>query len=174
MLAKKKTDITYRAFKLTDGLPPWYEDREVEQDGTKRSTWVRKEADGWTIQTLEGVEHASDDDWCIEGVSGEYYPISEKVFRERYESAPDGRWRRISTPLECWLVDTTEPNLMPTWVQKAIARGLIEVRETELTVHATWGDQLAKQGNDVLIHAGDADIYPCKKLIFDTTYEVIE
>lgn len=173
MLAKKRTGITYRAFKLADGLPPWYEDHKVEQDGTKRDTWVRKEAGGWTIQTLEGVERALNDDWCMEGVSGEYYPMSEEAFRERYEPVSDIRWRRISTPLECWLVDTTDPTLMPAWVQEAIARGLIEVRGTELTVHATWGDQLATLGDDVLIHASDEDVYPCKVDIFKNSYDIL-
>lgn len=173
MYAQKKSDITYRAFRLADGLPSWYEDHTVERNGAYHKTWVRRNEGGWTVQTLEGTECASDGDWCMEGASGEYYPISEDAFRERYEPAPDGRWKRVSTQLEYWPVDTTELCLMPEWVQDAIGRGLIEVRNKELTVHASWGDQLATPGNDVLIHASDEDIYPCKADIFEATYEVL-
>ncbi len=174
MLARKKSNITYRAFQLGDDLPPWYEEHAVAQEGDASSTWVRKEADGWSIRTLEGLERATDDDWCVEGAKGEYYPMSDEAFRNRYDPAPEGRWRRRADPTECWSFDTVDTSLMPPWVQRAIGRGLIAANGTELTIRATWGDQLATLGNDVLIHASDEDIYSCKLGVFNETYEVLD
>lgn len=173
VLAQKNSDITYRAFRLADGLPSWYEDHEVERYGTVHSTWVRKDGDGWLIQTLEGTERAKDGDWCMEGISGEYYPISGEGFHDRYESAGDDRWRQVPKPVECWIIDTLDLSLMPAWVRDAVARGLIEVQDAEFIVHASWGDQLATLGHDVLIHASNEDIYPCKLEIFEASYTIV-
>ena len=59
-------------------------------------------------------------------------------------------------------------------MRRAIESGLIDANGDELTVHATWGDQLATLGGDVLIHASDEDIYPCKVDVFKETYSIID
>ena len=41
------------------------------------------------IATLEGALHASDRDWIIKGVKGEFYPIKDSIFRETYEEVKD-------------------------------------------------------------------------------------
>ena len=38
-----------------------------------------------TIQTLEGFMEALPNSWIIRGTEGEFYPIRDEVFREKYE-----------------------------------------------------------------------------------------
>lgn len=40
------------------------------------------------IETLEGVMKASEGDWIIRGVRGEYYPCKDDIFKETYEEVP--------------------------------------------------------------------------------------
>lgn len=37
------------------------------------------------IQTLEGIMTASDGDWIIKGVNGEFYPCKPDIFEKTYE-----------------------------------------------------------------------------------------
>jgi hypothetical protein len=39
------------------------------------------------IATLEGPLHASDGDWIIKGVQGEFYPCKPDIFEATYEPA---------------------------------------------------------------------------------------
>lgn len=41
---------------------------------------------GCDINTLEGVIHASDGDWIIKGVQGEFYPCKPDIFEATYEA----------------------------------------------------------------------------------------
>ena len=45
-----------------------------------------------TIYTLEGIMRATDGDYIIKGVKGEFYPCRKDIFEETYESADLGRW----------------------------------------------------------------------------------
>lgn len=38
-----------------------------------------------TILTLEGEHIASEEDWIIKGVAGEFYPCKPEIFRTTYE-----------------------------------------------------------------------------------------
>ena len=38
------------------------------------------------IPTLEGVMTASEGDWIIKGVQGEFYPCRDDIFRQTYEA----------------------------------------------------------------------------------------
>lgn len=42
------------------------------------------------IKTLEGVMTASDGDWIIKGVNGEFYPCKPDIFEKTYAPAVDG------------------------------------------------------------------------------------
>ena len=42
-------------------------------------------SDHLTIATLEGTMFAYPSDWIIRGITGEYYPIKDAIFRETYE-----------------------------------------------------------------------------------------
>ncbi len=68
--------------------------------------WIGESFDGWQtclpghaellrIRTLEGVMEASDGDWIIKGVAGEFYPCKPDIFATTYESVADG-----TTPTE--------------------------------------------------------------------------
>lgn len=46
-----------------------------------------KPEDGIFIHTLEGIHHASQGDWIIKGVKGEFYPIKNDIFRATYDPA---------------------------------------------------------------------------------------
>jgi hypothetical protein len=39
------------------------------------------------IKTLEGVMQASEGDWIIKGVNGEFYPCKPDIFQKTYEPA---------------------------------------------------------------------------------------
>ena len=41
---------------------------------------------GIHIETLEGVMNASDGDWIIKGVQGEFYPCKPDIFAATYEA----------------------------------------------------------------------------------------
>ena len=41
------------------------------------------------ITTLEGVMCASDGDWIIKGVNGEFYPCKPDIFEKTYEPVND-------------------------------------------------------------------------------------
>ena len=43
--------------------------------------------DGMEIDTLEGVMHASEGDWIVRGVNGEFYPVKPQIFEKTYEPA---------------------------------------------------------------------------------------
>ena len=58
--------------RLEDGKP------QGKQDG---------EAIGLDIPTLEGLMHASENDWIIRGVKGELYPCKPDIFEATYEKA---------------------------------------------------------------------------------------
>ncbi|KKL95573.1 hypothetical protein LCGC14_1853280 [marine sediment metagenome] len=55
---------------LTDGKP------EGEMDSLKI---------GMNIPTLEGLHHASENDWIIKGIKGELYPCKPDIFEATYE-----------------------------------------------------------------------------------------
>lgn len=40
---------------------------------------------GININTLEGVHHASFDDYIIKGIKGEFYPCKPDIFEKTYE-----------------------------------------------------------------------------------------
>jgi hypothetical protein len=40
----------------------------------------------WSIDTLEGLIHASSGDWIIRGVQGEFYPCKPDIFESTYEA----------------------------------------------------------------------------------------
>ncbi|MFJ7297537.1 hypothetical protein [Streptomyces collinus] len=45
--------------------------------------------DVFHIVTLEGEMRATDGDWIIKGVAGEFYPCRDDIFRATYEPADD-------------------------------------------------------------------------------------
>ena len=45
---------------------------------------------GLSIPTLEGVMTASEGDWIIKGVNGEFYPCKPDIFEKTYEKAEGG------------------------------------------------------------------------------------
>ena len=48
---------------------------------------------GLLIATREGVMHASEGDWIIRGVQGEFYPCKPDIFAATYEPADGGESR---------------------------------------------------------------------------------
>lgn len=64
-------------------------------DGTVICDWVGANAN-WTststggelkIHTLEGTMTATEGDWIIKGVKGEFYPCKPDIFEATYEAA---------------------------------------------------------------------------------------
>ena len=48
---------------------------------------IRNQEDNIGIKTLEGYMEASQFDWIIKGVNGEYYPCKPDIFEKTYEPA---------------------------------------------------------------------------------------
>ena len=68
---------------------PWDELTEIPDPAV---TIYVKEDNTWiaSIKTPEGNMIASEGDWIIRGVKGEYYPCKPDIFKETYEPAePD-------------------------------------------------------------------------------------
>jgi len=59
--------------------------RVAEWSGASISYDDNGEPDGLHIPTLEGVLHASVDDWIIRGVHGEHYACKPDIFALTYE-----------------------------------------------------------------------------------------
>ncbi|MFE9845816.1 hypothetical protein [Streptomyces goshikiensis] len=49
------------------------------------------------IRTLEGVMRATEGDWIIQGVKGEYYPCKPDVFAATYEAVEEQDGQAVST-----------------------------------------------------------------------------
>ncbi|MFF9309907.1 hypothetical protein ACF1BS_03260 [Streptomyces sp. NPDC014748] len=47
---------------------------------------VEADGDVFYIHTLEGEMRATDGDWIIKGVAGEFYPCRDDIFRATYEA----------------------------------------------------------------------------------------
>jgi len=64
--------------------------KEIEDFANGKATYFRTEkcSDGksyCTIETLEGNMTATEGDFIIKGVNGEFYPCKEDVFEKTYE-----------------------------------------------------------------------------------------
>jgi hypothetical protein len=70
--------------------------RYTAANGDECAAWVDEVFDGWQlaygshppmlrIRTLEGVMEASEGDWIIRGVQGEFYPCKPDIFAATYE-----------------------------------------------------------------------------------------
>jgi hypothetical protein len=55
---------------------------EIEQFCGGDAEWRGKEL---VVATLEGPLHASDKDWIIKGIKGEFYPCKPDIFDATYE-----------------------------------------------------------------------------------------
>jgi hypothetical protein len=53
--------------------------------GSERTKWIRAEAKGLLIPTLEGTMWADIGDFVIRGVQGELYPCKPDIFEATYE-----------------------------------------------------------------------------------------
>lgn len=84
MAKYRKKPVVIEAFQLgIDRTEQWAKDSPAfvelgENEGETISA---------SIQTLEGVLHASFGDWIIKGVKGELYPCKPDIFAATYEDA---------------------------------------------------------------------------------------
>ena len=93
----RKKPVVIEAFKLGKEYPDWFADKVSDNTVI---TWFESEgkkieanepfedmssfivAD---IKTLEGVMHANNGDYIIQGVNGELYPCKPDIFEKTYE-----------------------------------------------------------------------------------------
>lgn len=57
----------------------------VGPDGKPREGYETTDRLGMKIPTLEGVMIATEGDWIIKGVNGEFYPCKPDIFEKTYE-----------------------------------------------------------------------------------------
>jgi hypothetical protein len=58
-------------------------------EGTAHTLTIERRPDGkctCVIPTLEGQHIATEGDWIIKGVAGEFYPCKPDIFEQTYES----------------------------------------------------------------------------------------
>jgi hypothetical protein len=78
MAKYRKKPVVIEAFKLgRDGYPIWTQNTDA---------FVSLEDGSASIQTLEGVLHASLGDYIIQGVKGELYPCKPDIFEATYDT----------------------------------------------------------------------------------------
>lgn len=87
----RKKPIVIEAFQVGSDrfYPDWLHDAVTKNDVI---TYAAPGSDGFKepfysadIKTLEGVMHASNGDWIIQGVKGEIYPCKPDIFAATYE-----------------------------------------------------------------------------------------
>ena len=58
----------------------------ADESETKVDPIFKYHLDGFlTIKTLEGVVTASENDWIVKGIQGEFYPVKPDIFQLTYE-----------------------------------------------------------------------------------------
>lgn len=92
---KKPVEIEAFQFDGTDAgaqrVIDWINTFMPEDDGP--GVWVEAfgSARELRIMTLEGVMEATEGDWIIRGVAGEFYPCKPAIFDASYDRAGDDR-----------------------------------------------------------------------------------
>jgi len=80
----RKKPVVIEARQLTkDSLFPlihW-----IDGEGGKAGEWCWDVERYLTIETLEGNHKATEGDWIIKGVAGEFYPCKPDIFQATYE-----------------------------------------------------------------------------------------
>ena len=56
------------------------------ENGKPQGSQTDGEKIGLNIPTFEGLVHASENDWIIKGIQGEFYPCKPDIFAETYEA----------------------------------------------------------------------------------------
>jgi len=100
----RKKPVVIEAFRLFERLPYPYEPEwfmRAVYNGNILPTWKPTSAFGTIdplrqryvascdINTLEGVMHANEGDFIIQGVNGEIYPCKPDIFAKTYEPAEE-------------------------------------------------------------------------------------
>ncbi|MFG2970804.1 hypothetical protein ACGFZS_46800 [Streptomyces sp. NPDC048288] len=57
--------------------------------------------DVFHIHTLEGEMRASDGDWIVKGIQGEFHPVKPDIFEATYETAQTPQQRCCGRPETC-------------------------------------------------------------------------
>jgi hypothetical protein len=81
----RKKPVTIEAVLYSEAAP----DTAVSFLVREGADFVLDADEGLTICTLEGDHHASDGDWIIKGVKGEFYPCKPDIFAMTYESVDE-------------------------------------------------------------------------------------
>ncbi|MFZ7198529.1 hypothetical protein [Avibacterium avium] len=94
---KKPVEIEARQINFNDGsnlirITEWIDDVDLSSIYSCALGKIRsdiKSHGGYPIETLEGIMIASDGDWIIKGVRGEFYPCKPDIFEQTYEKVGD-------------------------------------------------------------------------------------
>jgi len=78
----RKKPVAVEAIQYTDKTA----EQVVKFIGNTKHTWGRNEKGTVLyLDTLEGGHEASQNDWIIKGVKGEFYPCKPDIFEQTYE-----------------------------------------------------------------------------------------
>lgn len=85
--------------------------------------------------------------------------------------------RAVKKPVivDVWQLDIEDIDFAPTWAQKAYTRGNLmwDMSRWCWQIDTLEGKMLAYE-NDYLIRGVKGELYPCKRNIFEETYEIVE
>lgn len=82
------------------------------------------------------------------------------------------KYRKKPVIIDAWFMELwSEP---PEWLIEANARGDVEFGYREIFINTLEGTMKACYGEDYIIKGVHGEIYPCKKDIFEETYELAE
>lgn len=86
-----------------------------------------------------------------------------------YGRGKNMKYRKKPVVIEAWLADKN--TRMPEWLVRAESEGLIYFHDKNVMISTLEGIMQAKYGQDYIIKGIEGEIYPCKKDIFEKTYE---
>lgn len=85
MKTYRKKPVEIQAFQLND-TTMWDVFKWINTNGGNTREWSWDDDDKYIkIETLEGVMKASEGDYIIKGISGEFYPCKPDIFEKTYE-----------------------------------------------------------------------------------------
>ncbi|WP_288920493.1 hypothetical protein [uncultured Bifidobacterium sp.] len=82
------------------------------------------------------------------------------------------KYRKKPVIIDAWFMDLWSEK--PDWLIEANARGDVEFGNYNMWINTPEGTMKASCGCDYIIRGVHGEIYPCKKDIFEETYEPVE
>lgn len=85
-----------------------------------------------------------------------------------------GIFRKRPVEVKAWLINTQQSrDTIPAWVLLALYQGKIVFRENNILEIKTLEGTMRSQEDSYLVQGVNMELYPCRKDIFEKTYEFV-